>query len=400
MNRTSSTPGSSANTSCADRDLSLSAPVKKSADGSAPAAKPQNDAERVDQLRRMSILDSGKDPRFDRLTTLAAELLDVPIVLVSLVDEAREWFKSTVGTQVEQISRDHGFCSHALLADGGDCMTVVDALDDERFTTHPFVADGPKLRFYCGAPLITASGHKIGMLCVHDVKPRPDFGSASQHILSKLAGIAMDEIDFHRVESERELLVGELSHRVKNVIGVVQSVARLSGRGHPEAGQFVDMFSQRLAAMAAAHDRLVLGDWKETSLRDVAAGVVAAHQSIDQTSITLDIPDLQCDPTFAQSFAMLVHELLTNANKYGALQASVGQVSFMAQNTLLDNAPAVKFVWSERGGPPAGVPEKSGFGHRLLDIAVQQRGGTVAFDWLPTGLVCRFVFPLRSMTGR
>ena len=188
--------------------------LDKLSDGTVPAGTPCDDAERVDQLRHYCILDTGSDPRFDRITTLVSKLLVMPIVLVSLVDEAREWFKSKVGTEIAEILRDHGFCSHALHLEGRDVLTIADTLSDARFATHPYVVGGPQLRFYAGAPLITASGHKIGMLCVHDMKPRPDFGVEHEHILSQFAGIVMDEIDFHRIESERAILIGELSHRV------------------------------------------------------------------------------------------------------------------------------------------------------------------------------------------
>jgi two-component sensor histidine kinase len=376
---------------CPEPDPPIVQPGKL-ADGSVPAAKPYDDTDRVGQLRHYCILDTGKDARFDRLTTLTAQLLDVPIVLVSLVDESREWFKSTVGTGIAEIKREHGFCAHALLLDGPTPLTVGDALLDGRFATHPFVVGGPKLRFYAGAPLISANGHKIGMLCVHDVKPRPDFGAKQEHILSQLAGIVMDEIDFHRIESERSLLVGELSHRVKNLIGVVSSVAKLSARGNPEAQPFLESFSSRLVAMSTAHDKLVAGDWKGADLRDVVASVVAAHLDINETSIVLDIPSLVIDASFAQTFALLVHELLTNAIKYGALKGAAGRVTFSATRAKANGGSVIEFEWRETGGPPAVAPQSPGFGHRLLDMAVRQKGGTVKLDWKPEGLVCRFTF--------
>ena len=92
--------------------------LDKRTDGAVPARKPRDDVERVDHLRQFCILDTGSDPRFDRITQLVSELLVMPIVLVSLVDEAREWFKSKVGTEIAEILRDHGFCSHALHLEG------------------------------------------------------------------------------------------------------------------------------------------------------------------------------------------------------------------------------------------------------------------------------------------
>ena len=293
--------------------------VRPATGGWVPALLPLNEAERLEQLRHFCILDTTKDLRFDRITRLTAEILDVPIVLLSLVDEAREWFKSAVGTEVAEIRREHGFCAHAILLEGTQPMVVTDTALDPRFATHPFVVGEPKLRFYAGAPLVTAGGFKLGMLCLHDTNPRPDFGPQSLHVLSQFAAIAMDEIDFHRIECERRLLLSELSHRMKNVFSVVQSVAAMSSRDDPAAERYAKAFSSRLGAMSAAHDQLLKANWKQTGLRSLTSSVVAACQDLDANRISIDMPDSLLDPAFAQTLALLVNELMTNALKYGAL---------------------------------------------------------------------------------
>ncbi len=357
-------------------------------DGSVRAAVPANDQERIAALQGFCILDSGQDVRFDRLTQLTSELLFMPIVLVSLVDEARQWFKSVVGTDILQIERRHGFCAHALLAVGNEAFTVVDALNDERFATHPFVVGGPKLRFYSGAPLVTRQGLKIGMLCVHDIKPRPDFGPDEARVLKRLAEVVMDEIDFHRAEVERSLLIGELSHRVKNVFTVISSVATLSGRGNAGAASYIEAFKGRIGAMASAHDKLVHGSWKGLGLETVITSVVAAFQDTNRSAIRVDVPEVTVEPAFAQTLALLFHELLTNAVKYGALSSPDGQVAIRA--VVHNDTQRVAFSWQETGGPPVVAPSMEGFGHRMLTMAVQQCGGTLTFDWNRSGLVCEF----------
>ena len=362
-------------------------------DGSVPAAISANDPERVLELREYCILDTGKDPRFDRLASLTAELLFMPIVLVSLVDEAREWFKAAVGTEILEIHRNHGFCAHALLSDNNEAVTILDALDDPRFKTHPFVAHGPKLRFYSGAPLVTAKGYKLGMLCVHDFKPRPDFGADEARMLRRLAEVVMDVIDFHRVEVERSLLVGELSHRVKNVFSVVSSVATLSARGNSTAETYVDTFKGRLGAMASAHDHLVHNSWKSARVADIVASVVSGFQDLSGTAIQVDVPESAVDAVLAQTLALVFHELLTNSLKYGALKLPEGRVFIRGVTKSDGGTESVFFSWRETGGPPASAPTSLGFGHRMLTMAVQQRGGSVHFEWGHEGLACQFELP-------
>jgi two-component sensor histidine kinase len=363
--------------------------LQRQPDGSVPAPIPSDDRERVLELHQYCILDTGKDARFDRITRLAAKLLDVPIVLLTLVDEAREWFKSTVGTDITEISRDHGFCSHTILMQERSSMVIVDTLQDRRFATHPFVVNAPNLRFYAGAPLMTASGRKIGTLCVHDVKPRPDFNAKSVQLLGELADIVMDEIEFFRLENERVLLVRELSHRVKNCFAMVASVASLSSRGHTEVGEFIKDFGARLSAMAKAHDTLVLQNWDAVGIRDLADGVLSGHQSEAKDRIQIDLPNTLIDSRSAQTLALLLHELVTNAIKHGALTQPGGRVTVTGHNDRLSEE-IVNFEWRETGGPPVSAPTRSGFGTTVINGSIRQTGGKVEFDWRTEGLICRF----------
>ncbi|HDV6364529.1 TPA: sensor domain-containing diguanylate cyclase [Burkholderia cepacia] len=134
------------------------------------APKPADEAARLDTLHSLSILDTPPEERFDRLTRLARRLFDVPIALVSLVDDDRQWFKSHAGLDVTQTSRYVSFCSHALLA--GNTMVIQDALNDDRFHDNPLVTGAPGIRFYAGRPLAAPNGAPIGTLCLIDTRPR------------------------------------------------------------------------------------------------------------------------------------------------------------------------------------------------------------------------------------
>ena len=135
-----------------------------------PAPIPDNDEQRLAELYRYDILDTGDEAEFDDLTRLAAQICDVPIALVSLTDKDRQWFKSRVGLDALQVARDISFCGHAVTNAG--VFEVQDAAHDPRFVDNPLVVEGPTLRFYAGAPLLTKSGMAIGTLCVIDTQPK------------------------------------------------------------------------------------------------------------------------------------------------------------------------------------------------------------------------------------
>jgi phosphoribosyl 1,2-cyclic phosphodiesterase len=132
---------------------------------------PDDEADRVAALRRLGILDTAREERFDRHTRIAAALFKVPIALVSLVDADRQWFKSCFGTDVCESSRETSFCAHAI-ASNSDLLIVPDALQDERFRDNPLVCDGPRIRFYAGSVLRSPEGKKVGTVCILDVRPR------------------------------------------------------------------------------------------------------------------------------------------------------------------------------------------------------------------------------------
>ena len=137
------------------------------------AGAPARDVElfRLAELDGLQILDTLPDVAFDALTRSAADAFGVPIALISLVDDRRQWFKSRVGLDATETAREHAFCAHAIQTPGA-VMQVADATLDARFAGNPLVTGDPGIRFYAGAPLVTAAGHALGTLCVIDNKPR------------------------------------------------------------------------------------------------------------------------------------------------------------------------------------------------------------------------------------
>lgn len=134
------------------------------------APLPANEATRLHAVRELLLLDTPPEERFDRVVRFAAEQLDMPIALVTLVDAERQWFKARTGLEVAQTARDISFCGHAIVHDG--LFVVEDACTDPRFADNPLVTQAPHVRFYAGAPLSGPRGHRIGTLCVIDTVPR------------------------------------------------------------------------------------------------------------------------------------------------------------------------------------------------------------------------------------
>jgi EAL domain-containing protein (putative c-di-GMP-specific phosphodiesterase class I)/GAF domain-containing protein len=155
----------------------------------------QHEMHRLGALRAIGLLDTKASDSFDRVTRLAAALFGVPIALVSLVDDERQWFKSCVGLDVSETAREHAFCDHTIRT--AQVMVVEDALEDPRFVGNPLVTGEPGIRFYAGAPLILPSGQALGSLCIIDRSPRT-FTKAQRAQLQDLAAIVMAQVDLHR----------------------------------------------------------------------------------------------------------------------------------------------------------------------------------------------------------
>jgi len=152
---------------------------------------PKDEVKRIETLRALSILDTAPEERFDRVTRMATRLFGVPISLVSLVDEDRQWFKSAEGLDAEETPREVSFCGHAILGD--DIFEVPNAVEDERFHDNPLVTEEPQIRFYAGSPLKAANGLKVGTLCLIDNKPR-ELSDEDKMLLKDLADMVEQEI--------------------------------------------------------------------------------------------------------------------------------------------------------------------------------------------------------------
>ncbi len=168
------------------------------------APLPANETARLETLHRSGLLDSLPEQAYDDITLLASHICQTPMALMSLIDSDRQWFKSKVGFEAEQTPLETSFCAHAILSPG-ELMIVPDARLDARFADNPAVTMGAKVRFYAGAPLVTAQGHALGSLCVVDNRPR-QLNDTQKQALEALARQVMAQFTLHEQAGEMQTL--------------------------------------------------------------------------------------------------------------------------------------------------------------------------------------------------
>lgn len=170
-----------------------------------------SDSSRLSALHRYSTIDAPPEPNFDRITHLAATILDLPYCSLNLADAERRWIKPHFGASAIQIPRRTPFCDETIRGDR--VFVVADARTDFRFASTPHVAGPPYLRFYAGAPLISSKGSRIGSLCVLDVRPRSDFGDREANVLSNLAQTAAELLEAR----SRQIALAELTEQIAHL---------------------------------------------------------------------------------------------------------------------------------------------------------------------------------------
>lgn len=210
-------------------------------------------------------------------------------------------------------------------------------------------------------------------------------------------GLVRDITDLRNWEESQRLLVGELNHRVKNMLTVVQSIARQTRRFSPSSDAFVDAFEKRLQALSAAHALLTRSNWTGTALRSLIEDVTGSFHSDGALPITSKGPPIILSPNATISVSMALHELATNALKYGALSVPTGTVALSWVIDSRDDGSRLLFRWTEHGGPPVQTPTREGFGTRMLKMGIaHELDGSVTLDYQPTGLECTMDLPMNG----
>jgi two-component sensor histidine kinase len=218
-------------------------------------------------------------------------------------------------------------------------------------------------------------------------------------VFIKATGVAFEVTERKLWEERQRLLINELNHRVKNTLATVQSIAVQSFREMGAvSGPSFTAFQERLFALARAHDLLTRDDWEGAELREVIGEVIEPYCRESSGRCETDGPLVRLTPSMALALSMAIHELATNAAKYGALAVPTGRVTITW--TVLPGEPRCLAVrWQERGGPPVMPPTRRGFGTRLIERSLaQELSGEVNLAYSSIGVVCTIKAPLGAPT--
>jgi two-component sensor histidine kinase len=357
------------------------------------SATEDKETDRLAALRRYQILDTPPDGSFDHVAAIAAKLFDVPIAIVSLVDEDRIWFKARHGLNVEELDRSPGLCASAIMQ--SDPYVLIDASCDPRSLANPLVAGEFGLRFYVAAPLRTNDGHNLGTLCVIDRRPRAVTDDQIAQ-LEALAAIVIDQMelrlaarnaiaDLGQVVEQKDaalgrstLLAREIDHRVMNSLQQVAALLNLQSREVDEASALqLQLASGRVAAVARVHQHIYQAGDDETfgclrylsRLCEDLSDMMAKDGKITVEGSEAELPINVISP-----IGLAVNELVTNSTKAGA------KIVTVAFGRTDDQEYQLSVSDDGHGLPDDFAPDTTrGLGMKVVRMVARQLGGTVTF---------------------
>lgn len=213
-----------------------------------------------------------------------------------------------------------------------------------------------------------------------------------------IASVAVDITEKRKAEQDMRLMMRELTHRSKNLLAIVQSVAWQTAKSADGMDAFVNSFGARLAGLAQSHDLLVTSSWRGASMADLIAAQLDLLSDDQKRRIERTGPLLQLPPSNAQNLGLALHELVTNSIKYGALSREAGRVRIEWGAVDGSEPPLIRLTWTEAEGPPVDPPARMGFGRIMLERLVPRAlGGEARLDFAPSGLVWTLTVPLKAL---
>ena len=297
------------------------------------------------------------------------------------------------------VSSDENSAEGLTLKDGA--VISPDIRREQRFAYHDFLIQNG-VEAFVNVLILGGKGHApFGVLQVDSRSPREFHEPDIQFLRSyaNLLGAAIERFravdELRAALSQKELLINELNHRVKNTLSTVQSIAFQTLRNAPTPKEATSALEGRLTALAQAHDVLTRENWEAANLGEIVAKAVEPYRSSGEHRIHVAGAPARLPPRMALALAMALQELATNAVKYGALSNPAGQIRVHWELIKSEARYDLNVRWEESGGPAVAKPKRRGFGTRLIERTVtQELGGEVMVEFSPTGLVCDIRVPL------
>lgn len=376
-------------------------------------ASPENETQRLKELYEFQVLDSGEEILLDELTELASNICDVPIALISLIDENRQWFKSRVGLDVSETGRDISFCGHAILQEG--LFEINDAREDERFRDNPLVTGEPHIRFYAGAPLVTRRGQALGTLCVIDREPR-ELSDHQRRSLRTLAKVIVKQLELRlqRIKSqqfaeEREQFFAILAHDLRSPFTSILGLSRLLKQSVEslDAEQTQEIADQLLSSSMSLFQLLdELLQRAQSNMSDTDYDLEENHlrvlldDALQLLQEAMDIKGIQLSDTVSDGHLIMVDAALTktvfrniisNAIKFSPSESHI-RLSTRDEGDFLclrveDEGPGIDDaladrLFSQQVASRAGSKGEIGFGLglKLCYSFMQMQGGDLRLD--------------------
>ncbi|MFY9290732.1 MAG: PAS domain S-box protein [Methylorubrum rhodinum] len=280
----------------------------------------------------------------------------------------------------------------------GEVLVVADIAADPGLAPDRGSYAEHRIRAQIKVPLLRR-GELVGLLFAHAAAPRA-WEAGEVGFVREVAERVWAALARLQAEEQQRVLNRELSHRLKNTLTMAQAIASQTLRNVTDVRSVKEALVARLVALGKAHDILLSGEGEEgAGLEAVLAGALAIHDDGEPDRIRLSGPPIEVGPKAALSLSLMIHELATNAAKYGAFSVPGGRVA--VEWTIEDGSgpdALVRMIWTERGGPPVTVPTRKGFGSRLIERGLSGAvGGETRTDYAPDGVVCRITAPLEGL---
>jgi PAS domain S-box-containing protein len=290
----------------------------------------------------------------------------------------------------EAICAITGFSREHLLANRMFTHTHPDDTDADREGFRKQV--NGELEFYSVEKRFIRNDGRVIWMSVRSSPVR-----ASDGQLLYLVRVVQDVTERKAAERRQKLLVDELNHRVKNTLATVQSLASQTARGAPTPEAFREGFEGRLIALSKAHDQLTRHHWESAELRELLSASTAPYAGTGAERIVLRGEDIVLRPRAVLTLAMVFHELITNAAKYGALSLPGGLIEIRWQLAGAGERPLLRIDWVEKSGPVVAKPQRRGFGSRLIEGSIAaELGGSARLAFERAGVRCEIVIPLEA----